>query len=94
MKAEHTPGPFVAFSNDDPGIVQYVDDLEYHRERVADVTAGNCSFTYVPLSQAKAAPELLAALERIMNAVDHGTVKMRSELGMQASAAIAKARGE
>lgn len=93
MKATHTPGPWVAFSNDDPGIVDYVDCLQTHLDRVKVATCGNCSFTYVPMSAAKAAPDLLAALKYLMREANiNGLLDVEPSM-QQARAAIDKAEG-
>ena len=84
MKTTHTPGPWTQSKRNE------ADVYSENGERIASAHGPRCADNARLIA---AAPDLLAALERIMNAADHGTVKMRSELGIQASAAIAKAKG-
>lgn len=73
MPEPNTPKGWVAFCNDDPGLIQYVDDREEHDHRVNEATGGNISFTYVPIANALVAHDLLDALELFLGAVSHET---------------------
>lgn len=102
--AKHTPGPWLAICDDcEPPFVQYVEDRAAHERNAQDATAGNVSFTYIPLSQARAAPELLAALEAVTRYAEichdsseesvNATAWAGGQTIKQACAAIARARG-
>jgi len=100
-KSNHTPGPWEVGQS-------YPEGLEGHGDYVYAVlrpvapdalhsthlSGWGGLFRKADALLIAAAPELLKAVERLMQAVNAGSIRIPAEIGMQASAAVAKARGE